>query len=306
MTPQPDPDGGASDLEVEQEIDFGRYWNAIVARWWLPVTGLIIGAFIGFLVSLGGSSTYKATSQVYLGQPLSPSGAAQVTSAPTSLGLVTNLVTSESSVREVAARAGMKPGKLRGHIQTKALTGITGAKLGTPAPLLAITVQGASRHKIALAANALAEIVVQQVSGYATSKIQTLKQELSYDRARLRVVNQRLATAQQSLAGLASDKSVGATDKFLIQNNLNSIIATSLQTQNLLSQDLFQVQQELSLAQDVEVSRIVSPAEATRTAGPSKRTGALVGALIGLVLGLLAALLWEPVGERVRSRPRPA
>src|SRR5436309_10705129 len=107
MTPQPDADGGASELEVEQEIDFGRYWNAIVNRWWLPVVGLVAGAFIGFLVSLGGSSTYKATAQVYLGQPLSPSGSAQVTSAPTSLGLVTNLITSETSVREAASKAGM-------------------------------------------------------------------------------------------------------------------------------------------------------------------------------------------------------
>src|SRR4029453_17819233 len=85
--------GPAADVETEQEVDFGRYWRAIAARWWLPVGGLVAGLVIGYLVSLGThSSTYKATAQVYLGQPLAPGGAAPVGSAPTSLGLVSNYV----------------------------------------------------------------------------------------------------------------------------------------------------------------------------------------------------------------------
>ena len=129
------------DLEAEQEVDFGRYWRMIAARWWLPVGLLVAGLVIGYLVSLGtNSTTYKATAQVYLGQPLAPGGAAPVGSAPTSLGLVSNFVTSETTIRAVAKRVGLKPGRLRGHVTTKPITGITGAKLGTPAPLLAVTV----------------------------------------------------------------------------------------------------------------------------------------------------------------------
>src|SRR6266516_6918837 len=105
------------DLDAEQEVDFGRYWRTIADRWWLPVGLLIAGLVIGYLVSLGtNSTTYKATAQVYLGQPLAPAGAAPVSSAPTSLGLVSNLVTSEAVVRTVATRAGLKTGRLRGHI----------------------------------------------------------------------------------------------------------------------------------------------------------------------------------------------
>ena len=69
--------------------------------------GLVLGLVIGYLVSLGThSTTYKATAQVYLGQPLAPGGAAPCRSAPTSLGLVSNLVTSAATVREVARRSG--------------------------------------------------------------------------------------------------------------------------------------------------------------------------------------------------------
>ena len=42
-----------ADLDAEQEVDLGRYWSAIVARWWLPVLGFVAGAFIGYLTSLG-------------------------------------------------------------------------------------------------------------------------------------------------------------------------------------------------------------------------------------------------------------
>src|SRR5919204_4305937 len=133
----------AVDLDAEQEVDFGRYWRLIAARWWVPVGLLVAGLVIGYLVSLGtNSTTYKATAQVYLGQPLAPGAATQVTSAPTALGLVSNLVTSRATVRSVAAKVGLKPGRLSGHITTKPILGITAGRIGTPAPLLEITVSG--------------------------------------------------------------------------------------------------------------------------------------------------------------------
>src|SRR3954471_8107604 len=137
-TPVPPPD-----LDAEQEVDFGRYWRLIAARWWLPVIGLVAGLIVGYVVSLGThSSSYKATALVYLGQPLAPDGAAPVSSAPTTLGLVSNLVTSASTVKAVADPSALKYGRLSGHITPKPVLGITTGKVGTPAPLLAITVAG--------------------------------------------------------------------------------------------------------------------------------------------------------------------
>jgi uncharacterized protein involved in exopolysaccharide biosynthesis len=50
---QPDP-------EPEREVDFSRYLDALVARWWLPVAGLIIGAAIGYFLALGSKDVYRA------------------------------------------------------------------------------------------------------------------------------------------------------------------------------------------------------------------------------------------------------
>jgi outer membrane lipoprotein SlyB len=287
------------DVDAEQEVDFGRYWRAIAARWWLPVVGLVAGLVIGYLVSLGThSSTYKATAQVYLGQPLAPGGAAPVGSAPTSLGLVSNFVTAESTLRKVAAQVGLKPGRLRGHVTTKPITGITGAKVGTPAPLLAITVSGSPPRKVAAAANALGELVIKQVAPYQTAKIQSLRDQLAYDDAQLKAIADRLDSARATQANVLRDKSISGTDKLVALANLNSVITLALQQQNTISLDRFTVRQQLSLAQDVEVGRIVSQASATKTAGANSRTGAAVGGLIGLIVGILAALLWDPIARR--------
>jgi hypothetical protein len=290
---------GEVDVDAEQEVDFGRYWRAIAARWWLPVGGLVVGLVIGYLVAQGThSSTYKATAQVYLGQPLAPGGAAPVGSAPTSLGLVSNYVTAESTIKRVARQVGLKPGRLRGRVTTKPITGITGAKVGTPAPLLAITVSGSAPAKVAAAANALGALVIKQVAPYQTAKIQSLRDQLAYDDQQLEAIGNRLRAAQALQAQIIKDTTISATDKLVALANQNSVITQALQQQNTISLDRFTVRQQLSLAQDVEVGRIVSQASATRTAGANSRTGAAIGGLIGLIVGILAALLWDPLTSR--------
>jgi capsular polysaccharide biosynthesis protein len=291
------------DLDAEQEVDFGRYWRLIAARWWLPVGLLVAGLVIGYLVSLGTSSTtYKATAQVYLGQPLAPAGAAPVSSAPTSLGLVSNLVTSETTVRSVAAASGLKAGRLRGHITTKPILGITAARVGTPAPLLAITVTGSPPRKIADAANRLANVVVRAVSGYTDVKIEKLKEQIDFDDKSLARNNDRFAIAQRQQAAILADKTLAPTERLLLLANINTTLVTVEQRLGQLESDRLNAQQFLSLAENVERGRITSQAVATKTAGPNSRTGAAIGGLIGLIVGILAALLWDPLTARSRSR----
>jgi uncharacterized protein involved in exopolysaccharide biosynthesis len=289
------------DPEAEQEVDFGRYGRAILARWWLPVAGVVAGAIIGALATTGTSTSYKATAQVYLGQPLAPGGA-PVSSAPTQLSLVSNLVTSDEVVQAVAKKVGVRPAKLRSGITTKPIVGTTGTKVGVPAPLIAITVKGLPRSRNAQAANSLAGAVIRQLGPYSNSKINALNDQLAYDTAQLKALGDRLDAARANQQQVLGSKTISATDKLVALANLNSVITLALQQQNTLEQDRFQVRQQLSLAKDIEASRLVSPAVATRSAGPSRRSAVAVGAVIGLIVGLLAALLWDPIAMRTRTR----
>jgi len=71
-------------------------------------------------------------------------------------------------------------------------------------------------------------------------------------------------------------------------------IGLAVQEQRQVVSDLSNNQQLLALAQNVEQSKLITPARATKTTARSRRNSVLVGALIGLLLGIVAALLWEP------------
>ena len=150
---------GEADLDAEQEVDLGRYWSAIVARWWLPVLGFVAGAFIGYLISLGGKDVWKASATAYLGASYSSVGGVflqgpQANPATAGADRARGVVDRGTA----AAQAGMRAGDLRGHVSTQAIS--TGA--GTTAvrttgnPLVPITVQASTRRRAQAAANALA------------------------------------------------------------------------------------------------------------------------------------------------------
>src|SRR5438105_9782195 len=111
------------DPEAEQEIDFARYVRLLAARWWLIVAGLILGAVVGYAVSLGGGQRYQATATLYLGQPYSASGNVQLQAAQTNPSTVRQIVHATSIVDQAAARCKTKPGAFKGGISTQTVSG---------------------------------------------------------------------------------------------------------------------------------------------------------------------------------------
>src|SRR2546427_8583626 len=94
------------DREAEQEVDFGRYVRLLGTRWWLLAAGLVAGAVIGYLVSLGGSQVYSATATLYLGQPYSASSSVALQSVNTNPSAVGTVV--HTSLVEFAVAAHCK------------------------------------------------------------------------------------------------------------------------------------------------------------------------------------------------------
>jgi uncharacterized protein involved in exopolysaccharide biosynthesis len=276
----------------EDEVDLGRYWGLLVARWWLPLGGLVAGIIIGYLIALGGSDVYQARAVVYLGQPLSPSGSVQLQSQSTNPSTVRTIVTSEDVVRRAAAAAGMRPSELRGHITSQAIAGSI-ARLGQT-PLVRITVTGGAPRKIARAANELADIVVVRTSGYVATKIATYKRQLEAETAALRSIDQ---TIKQFRSG-STKPGLSTADRLIIATQLN----TQIQTRSQIVDQQTQTQQLLSVAQTVERGDVLTTATPVKTTARSRRNSVIVGGLIGLLLGLIAALLWEPAA-RVFRRP---
>src|SRR5579862_7870912 len=82
--------------------DCARYVKLLGARWWLLAAGLVAGAVIGYLVSLGGNQVYQATATVYLGQPYSPQGTGLIQDQQTNPSAVGQVVNNTATIGAVA------------------------------------------------------------------------------------------------------------------------------------------------------------------------------------------------------------
>lgn len=282
------------ELDAERDVDLRRHWVAITTHWWLPLSGLVAGIVIGYLISLGGAQVYKAKATVYLGQPLSQGGV-QVQSQATNPSTVRQIVTAESTIQRAARDAGLRPGQLRGHVSTQAVTGNI-SRLGQN-PLVAITVTGHARRPVQRAANDLARAVVfsDALAGYSKTKIENLQLQVDTEKTTLDALNKSIKDQQRALSNASG---LSTTDRLILGNQLNSLQQQLLTTTDLLTTN----QQQLALAKDVEAPQITTLAAATKTTARSRRNTVIVAALIGLLLGIIAALLYEPASRAVRSR----
>ena len=294
MGPETERGRPLPDVDAEEELELGRYWSALIARWWLPLAGLIAGIVIGYLLSLGGHQVYQAKATVYLGQPLNPTGTGQIQSLATNPATVKQVVLSPYWQHVAEQQVGLPNGSLRGHVSTQAVAGVAVAlgRVGQN-PLVNIVVTGKRRAQIARGADALGKIVANQVSGtYVAKKIETLKRLIAADRAELESTNARI----KSLQGAVQGGGLSTVERLLFANQ----IGLAVQEQRQVIADQTQNEQLLTLAQTVEQSKVITPARATKTTARSRRNSVLVGALIGLLLGILAALIWEPVTRLAR------
>ena len=292
MSPESEPLRRApapeTELDAEREVDFGRYAQALLGKWWLLLLGVIVGGALGYLYAQTGGSTYQAQATVYLGSPIGPSGAAVATLASDPSGAAT-LARSQAIVNEVAGEVGIPARKLRRNISASMLGERN--RQTTNVSLIGITVRGTDPDKVENAANLLAEKVVATSSAYADSKIDTLQQRLDGLQAQLESVTTRLDDVAASVEESAG---TDATQQ-LLQTNLLAVLE---QQRADLTDRVFATEQLLEAAEEIERGRVVSPAAATKVNARNAKTSAVVGAFLGFVLAALAALLWAPVSRR--------
>jgi len=296
-------DRATIDDDAEREVDLRELKARLVARWWILVAGLVIGAIVGVLVAAGGGQTWRATTLLYLGQPFTTSGGGQIQSLATNPRTASEIVHSEFALRRASAASGLRVSQLRGRVTSAAVVSATQSK--ATSPLVNITVEGAARLKVERAADALAASVIAQVSTYVDQKIKLLDDQIASSKTELEGINTRVAAYTQQQQDLIKNKAISPTDKLIAIGTINNALGFAEQRRGTVQQELFQNQQLLSLAQNVERSKIVQQAAASRVTATSRRNAAAIGALIGLLFGAIAAYLGDPLAAR-RNRTTPA
>jgi uncharacterized protein involved in exopolysaccharide biosynthesis len=294
--PVPDPD-------AEREVDLASAWGRLTHRWWLPVAGLVIGAILGLLLALSGNDVYQARSIIYLGQPFAVLGGGQIQSLATNPRTVNEIVHSEAALKAASDKSGVPLRRLRSSVSVKEIT--APGQTRTTTPLVEIGVKASRRHNAEVAADVLSRRVVSKVSVFVVDKVRNLEQQVNVAKTQLAAVNQRIQTAQEQQATVTKDRSLSPEVRLLAILNLNSVIATADTRRTALQEQLYDAQQLLNQAANVEESRVVEPAVAAKSTARSNRTSMIVGGLIGLLVGVVAALVVEPIVVRRSAASSP-
>ena len=277
----------APQFDAEREVDLARWRRAVVALWWLPVAGLVLGAVAGVLYSFRGGTNYKATALISLGQPTSPGGAL-VPSYGTNPRAVSQIVSGAKYQEEAANYADMRPAALRGHVSVGTI-GSAGAGAARTQPLISLTVTGTHGKNVALAANKLASIVVAQTTAsYVQEKIRTFNATLGNVSLQLKSITADLDNYKAALAEARRQK-LDPLQQLVIVGQENN---AETRQGNLIAQQET-LQQQLVFAKQVESAKVVEPAAAVKAAAHTKSTSLVVGALIGLILGAIVAIAGE-------------
>jgi uncharacterized protein involved in exopolysaccharide biosynthesis len=295
---------GGVDLDAEREVDLQSAWSRITARWWLPVGGLVLGAILGVLVSVGSGDVYRAEALIYLGQPFTPAGGGQLQSLQTNPKTVSEIVRSEAAIRTAANAADMRPGALRGNVTSTAVVQ-PGQVARNFTPLVQIEVRGPTKVKAEKAANSFANTVVMQVVPYISRKMQLLQEQIESNENQIEAIDARIANANQQQQAANSDPGLSLAEKLLVSTNSNATVYAAEQRRGEVVRDLDNARQLLSLAENVELSRVVQPAVGVRTSATSRRNAAAVGALAGLLLGALGAIVADPWLRRRSASAAP-
>jgi uncharacterized protein involved in exopolysaccharide biosynthesis len=281
------------DLDAEREVDLRSAWERITARWWLPLGGFVVGAVLGVLVSVGAGDVWRAEALVYLGQPFTPSGGGQLQSLQTNPKTVSEIVRSEAAITTAAKAAGLRPAQLRGNVTSTAVVQ-AGQVARNFTPLVEIEVRAPTKVKAEKAVNSFANTVVTEVVPYIEQKMVLLEAQVANDEQQLEDIATRIASANEQQRLAFADDSLSLAEKLLVSTNSNATINSAEQRRGTVLTDLNIARQLLSLAKNVELSRVVQPGTAKRASATSRRNAAVVGGLAGLLLGALAAIVADP------------
>lgn len=274
------------DLDAEREVDIGRYLDALVARWWLPLAGLVVGIVLGYLLALGGKEVFRAEATVYVGTPYSAGGNAPLQSLATNPNTVARVARGQETIQKVASESGMTPRQLRAGVSIRAIK--TGLAKTAPNQLYVVSVKGSRKTPVARATAGIADRIVEEVGGYARLKQKTFQEELASDNRQLAAIDRHIEEVDAALARASGTERL----------TLATLLLTVEQRRGTVEQDRLQARQLLALAEQVELPRILDHGAATKTTARSTRNSAAVAGLIGLIIGIFAALLWEPVAAR--------
>jgi hypothetical protein len=283
----------------EVEVDLGRYVRRVTSRWYIVVACVLAAVAVAVLAGTNSKKSYRATTLLYLGLPVGANGAPLTSSLCTNPATPGILLKQEAVLAKGAKAAGLETSKLRGRAST-AVEKAAITKTNFTA-IVRVIVVGPWRLKAQQASNALAQAIRDECGGIARERQGIFRKVIIEQEADLARQRELETSIEQSLSDLSADSGLSRTDRLLAVQAAQGRLTAVGQRIGLLTESLTENRINFAQTQDVEVSRIVTPARSVRVTAATERASLLIAGLLGLLVGVVVALLSYSVHPRRRE-----
>jgi uncharacterized protein involved in exopolysaccharide biosynthesis len=278
-------------------LDVGSWFMTLVHNWWVVLGCALLGAIAGGVITVASPKEYTAATTVYIGQTTDANGN-PMAGLNSNARSATQLLASEGVLAEAAERVG--DGLTAGVLaqQTAVETPTSTVKNATSAVnLVVISVTDQDKKRAAAAANALADVLLENISAGVNEKITTLEKQLKDGEAAYAAASRSSKAAQAALRELARQNG-GKADEGAAAPYLAIVQAAATEQQGL---QLANQKTELMLltAEQVELPRLLHEASVpSEASGPNLALNVAAGALAGFVIGVILAFVRRRFAER--------
>jgi hypothetical protein len=254
--------------------------------WWIVLLTVVAAVLLATVRDHGQATKYRANALVYLGQPISASGAVLPTiSSEAATGI--DIAKSDAAISAAAEAAGVKPTRIRNDLVVTAVTSPLASKLQSAPAQLKVTVTDRDPDVADAATLAIAEFLEKETNGYATDKVSNLSARLKTLQAQ-----EKNLVAQRTTA-LKAIRSAAPPERSILTLLVGTINAGLTDVQA----DIADTDAILGTARAIELSKMVTTPHASKVTSNAGTGGVVIAGFFGLVIGLVIAL----VVSRLRS-----
>jgi uncharacterized protein involved in exopolysaccharide biosynthesis len=275
---------------VEREITLRDYGRVLWSGRWLILAATVVAALVGLVLTFVTSTSYVATSEVYLGQATTVSGT-PVSTPATNPATAPTALTGDQLVDQVARELGVTPGRVRSGVEVTAPRA-PGGSVGNQPTIATITFTDESRDVARRGANLYAEAVLEETRGSSAEVVRTYEEAVARSSAEVARLERELAAYRRQLA-----QSPGGEAAITLQ----SLLFSAGQQLQVASTDL--TEQRLNLVKERQYGQpdIISLAQnpASSSSFPNRARTVLLAAVIGFIVGVGVVFVWRgsPAGR---------
>jgi uncharacterized protein involved in exopolysaccharide biosynthesis len=278
---------------VDREITLRDYGRVLWGGRWLIVAATVVAALAGLVLSFLSTTTYTATSELFLGQATTVSGT-PVSTPGTNPATAPTVLTGDNLVGRVAKEIDVPPQRVRDGI-TLTAPRAPGGSVGNQPTVATITFTDESRDVALRGANAYAEAVLAEAREGFSAIVETYEQAVRRAERDVTRLESEIAGYRRQLQDASGDRALMLQSLLLSAGQQLSLATTTLATERL------------NLVKERQIGQpdIVSLANNPTSSGslPNRARTVVLAAVIGLIVGIIVPFVWRgsPAGRAGRD-----